>query len=89
MLSIELLESWHISFGHSTTLDEVGLGRVACLGASQNWKIRRLLDLQIVVGLKIVDWRIRRREDRRALALATGGSEGGSENRGQFVRLLL
>ena len=29
MLPIELLESWHISFGHSARLDEVGLGRVA------------------------------------------------------------
>jgi hypothetical protein len=30
MLLIELLESWDISFGHSATLDDAGLGRVAC-----------------------------------------------------------
>ena len=31
MLSIELLESWDISFGHSPSLDEVLLAGVACL----------------------------------------------------------
>jgi hypothetical protein len=33
MLSIELLESWHISFGHSLTLDDSALGRVAVASA--------------------------------------------------------
>lgn len=55
--------------------------------ASQNWKIRRLLDLQIVVRLKIGDWRIRGHGG--ALSLAAGGTEGSSEDGGQFVSLLL
>ena len=53
MLPIELLESWHISFGHSARLDEVPLGRVAVPREPRtHWKIRRLLDLRTVVRVK-------------------------------------
>ena len=87
MLPIELLESWHISFGHSPRLDDVALGGVA--SASQHWKIRRLLDLQNVVGLRFVDWKIRgTRPPGGGLTLTAGGSEGGCEDRSQFVRFL-
>src|SRR5262245_42311583 len=90
MLSIELLESWHISLGHSPTLDEVVLIGVALLGGLPlNWKIRRLLDLRIVIRLRIGDWRITRCGWSAGTFLPAGRSQGCSKDRSQFVGLLL
>jgi four helix bundle protein len=79
MLPIELLESWYVSSGHSETLDEVGLGRVALwrpikVGQKRpGWNgLRELADR------RIGDWRIGDWEIGRLVDWEIGGSDAGT-----------